>query len=159
MPLILAVKTPISSVLTPVFGILKTKSCNMKLEIENTDIWHLNASIWAFKRRHLVLLKSTPDIEWLLYVSLAASRYFMFLSKKTDSKKLFNQLLFLDNHHHSEQVIKKLALQELQLKQESVFAAIWKRYRQQERYTTMFIQSHLAEWHSSFEKKKKKEFS
>ena len=32
----------------------------MKLEIENTGVWCLNASIWAFKRRHLVFMKSTP---------------------------------------------------------------------------------------------------
>ena len=45
---------------TPVFGILNTKSCIMKLGIENASIWHLNASIWAFKRRRLVFMKSTP---------------------------------------------------------------------------------------------------
>ena len=34
----------------------------MKLEIENAGILHLNASIWVFKRRHLVLMKSTPGV-------------------------------------------------------------------------------------------------
>ena len=43
-----------------IFGILNTKTCFMKLEIENASVWHLNASVWAFKRRHLVFMKSTP---------------------------------------------------------------------------------------------------
>ena len=33
----------------------------MKLEIENAGVWHLNASIWAFKHRGLLFMKSTPE--------------------------------------------------------------------------------------------------
>ena len=32
----------------------------MKLEIENVGVWHLNISIWAFKCRRLMFMKSIP---------------------------------------------------------------------------------------------------
>ena len=37
------------------FWHLNTKSCIMKLEIENAGVWHLNAIIWR-----LVFMKLTP---------------------------------------------------------------------------------------------------
>ena len=43
-----------------IFGVLNTKTCFKKLEIENASVWHLNASVWAFKRPHLMVMKSTP---------------------------------------------------------------------------------------------------
>ena len=32
----------------------------MKLEIENTNVWHLNAIIWGFKRWNVVFMKLAP---------------------------------------------------------------------------------------------------
>ena len=50
-------------------SVLTTNSGIMKLEIENTGILHLNVSIWAFKRRRLVFMKSTPDKGYMTWQS------------------------------------------------------------------------------------------
>ena len=68
----------------------------MKLEIENVGVWHLNISIWAFKCRRLMFMKSTPGPGLFLQKKIFFVESGTSVTSSEQCTNLFNPSLLLN---------------------------------------------------------------